>query len=1550
MFLTGDKKVHCAVGFKQLKRAAAPTMSTAAADLPASCREIRARYGPESALSGAYWMRAGSSGAKRRLLMHCDMDSDGGGYSMYALAAPLNTAVGGLKDVRAACASVGLTPVSVKSAAHLSSIRRYVKQTILEAHPSAVVPIASLIAASSAPFVALDLSNPGRSVEHILGKDVVKETVAGVAGTRGRGRGLPFVSARSARPVRLGRGCSDIKAMLGANATNGDYTTASGELVACTGMKTTSITPTPDSELWSFAGASPEACQTQCRVEAGCVGFTWRKQIGAEQTSHCFFFSKAELSGGFVFDPFIDSWAWQMIPDDDVLGMDTTLKGQVTGVRVGKSAELFLGMTSNGVGGEAAVSMLAWDPASTDFTPAVGVICSMNDFGPGSDAERITLTHPPGEIPVLSGVSAEDLTSVPPFSFTSVQLPAGSGGTDQLFDVAVDSDGMSIGTHVSGACKLSRDIDSDGAEAVAFSSGASGAGISESASAAHDIVNIIQDCMAENYALRTQLQGNNIQSVSSNDARKIMRRSGVGTVNRLEIGESSNKGFFARLYIDLGGSQKVTHIAITGDTLSTGTTRIPSGRWDVFGCNAAQCDADMSSWDRLGSGSPSRWLVGASGHAFPFTPAQLVALEAPGYYRHYMFRMRASTQKGIIRIVNLGMWIRDNAGAPLIRGTPIIAASPPLADRRMDTSFDKASDAAASGGEDADKFSSCAEFYRSGGAANGPVGLYPNGKDNEARKVSTYCMAEDGFAWTLVRAFPRKWPGAALFTDLSQGSSEDLSNGYAMSSELLSRFRDGEGSTGSATHWMATCALAMTSAGKQHRADMVRGRMEDFDVLSNNLNSNNPNGAVCAKVEQIRIGGPGRERSCEECYMPFHRGDASTDTTLRLTGGPSSREGRLEMRTGGDANGDWVRVCKRGSWGDGKNANVACKQMGYDSGVWLGVNHTDNKVDYSHTNIAANQGGAEFQCDGDEAALSDCPGWNDGNASCVNPVNVVIRCSQTLEKPRFSSYYIKAANAPPAQKDAPDCSASQTRVLSPGAEYFGRNPTTIVSQGASQGAHFDGDFECSSDPNAMTYWWIGAQLTRRSHVAVGSGGSPSALHFFPGDVIEVPTVGVMLGTEWTLAAWVKRPQGGSAYHTLVSSRLGHVQQVVFESATNRIGYWTTTGGTTIGKFSATQVALASKGWQYLVVTVEALAGLAGKFTVYVDGVKKETVSWLTSSSIAGVDGRSSVQCIGNTCSHDRGRPWGVFSHLRLLRSRALKDSDITRLYAGTLPSMLPSLAVSCEGKEQVHRNAAAALWGFGSAEALSLVSDPNDVSAETAAQKTGLWVSPSAKNSHQGVGMFVRAARVTPPASCKHIKRSNPAAPSGHYWIAPRSARDQTVFSPLRVWCDMDDDWPAKYWRVRALSPTRGALQPYPKGTAQNMDDADVLMDISQHFRVAGGVHLHPSGFGALTLDQTVLRVGEHGGFGANPLDESSAVEIGPIAHADGGGRAAPDASHVLLRSVPSWKKCGFRTVYSSRCFFERVSHQRHKVGVTFEHCATSQYSVLVSVNCWPEY
>ena len=375
--------------------------------------------------------------------------------------------------------------------------------------------------------------------------------------------------------------------------------------------------------------------------------------------------------------------------------------------------------------------------------------------------------------------------------------------------------------------------------------------------------------------------------------------------------------------------------------------------------------------------------------------------------------------------------------------------------------------------------------------------------------------------------------------------------------------------------------------------------MEDFDVLSNNLNSNNPNGAVCAKVEQIRIGGPGRERSCEECYMPFHRGDASTDTTLRLTGGPSSREGRLEMRTGGDANGDWVRVCKRGSWGDGKNANVACKQMGYDSGVWLGVNHTDNKVDYSHTNIAANQGGAEFQCDGDEAALSDCPGWNDGNASCVNPVNVVIRCSQTLEKPRFSSYYIKAANAPPAQKDAPDCSASQTRVLSPGAEYFGRNPTTIVSQGASQGAHFDGDFECSSDPNAMTYWWIGAQLTRRSHVAVGSGGSPSALHFFPGDVIEVPTVGVMLGTEWTLAAWVKRPQGGSAYHTLVSSRLGHVQQVVFESATNRIGYWTTTGGTTIGKFSATQVALASKGWQYLVVTVEALAGLAGKFTVYV---------------------------------------------------------------------------------------------------------------------------------------------------------------------------------------------------------------------------------------------------------------------------------------------------------------------------------------------------------------
>ena len=104
-----------------------------------------------------------------------------------------------------------------------------------------------------------------------------------------------------------------------------------------------------------------------------------------------------------------------------------------------------------------------------------------------------------------------------------------------------------------------------------------------------------------------------------------------------------------------------------------------------------------------------------------------------------MFKMRASTDSGAgrLRVASLGVWIEDNGMATRVRGTPMAVQGP--------------ASSLLAGGIKSNKFATCADLFYAGSGtpSGGIVDLYPDGPDEAPVKV--WCMAEDGFAWTMVR-------------------------------------------------------------------------------------------------------------------------------------------------------------------------------------------------------------------------------------------------------------------------------------------------------------------------------------------------------------------------------------------------------------------------------------------------------------------------------------------------------------------------------------------------------------------------------------------------------------------------------------------------------------------------------------------------------------------------------------------------------------------------------------------------------------------------------
>ena len=106
--------------------------------------------------------------------------------------------------------------------------------------------------------------------------------------------------------------------------------------------------------------------------------------------------------------------------------------------------------------------------------------------------------------------------------------------------------------------------------------------------------------------------------------------------------------------------------------------------------------------------------------------------------------------------------------------------------------------------------------------------------------------------------------------------------------------------------------------------------------------------------------------------------DTPVDVPVRLVGGPSPNEGRVEVFF----HGEWGTVCND-EW-DLLDAAVVCRQLGYSEPEHVVVNYSPGSGKIWFDNV---------QCTGDEPALFQCPtGTSIGAHNCLHSEDVSVKC------------------------------------------------------------------------------------------------------------------------------------------------------------------------------------------------------------------------------------------------------------------------------------------------------------------------------------------------------------------------------------------------------------------------------------------------------------------------------------------------------------------------------------------------------------------------------
>jgi len=298
----------------------------------------------------------------------------------------------------------------------------------------------------------------------------------------------------------------------------------------------------PSSFTTSFQGTTEE-CIQKCLARTSCQGIVRNNETSADnQNGWCSMYSVGV----------------QMIQSDHI-DVHVVREGKVSFSKEDVNKLRFVGLRTNSAGSASLVSWIVSTPPTS-----VGLLCSTNDYMTGNDFESISSKSFPSDVPILShgknsgSASSGSSSSAGSGRSTTIQLPnADHVSPGAFWDATIQTDGVMTSANVMNHGHDCARPSSD----VAFHNRVNGP---DGFFSYNEHVNIITPCLRDYYNLYVKYDAG-ITMLGSSDKNIIMSKRQVQriiTVSAETLTLTPKPLGRARLYIDLGGSQKVTHVSI----------------------------------------------------------------------------------------------------------------------------------------------------------------------------------------------------------------------------------------------------------------------------------------------------------------------------------------------------------------------------------------------------------------------------------------------------------------------------------------------------------------------------------------------------------------------------------------------------------------------------------------------------------------------------------------------------------------------------------------------------------------------------------------------------------------------------------------------------------------------------------------------------------------------------------------------------------------------------------------------------------------------------